>query len=639
MARTLYVPGRIIQFNATRNTNRHVCVKSHQPIRLDALTKTPSRINHATSRIDRIDTTNIRHDASGRINDHVRTSDGLSMRVIILTKPSTNRFNLIGFFILCLQIMAPISMGDLCALPTPTEDKEFCNRIIKIINDNYPQDWKSWEVENYTYTELFGETISSKTEAKIRFAIPTAQLGEAYTPNDPSLSEKKFRIIKRILLRWCVGRALIYSPHSLVEKIHAHSYEHFMSTVKILKPKLTAQRASTPSSTQRKRQSESPTASCSTTKSARHESSDNQSLQISFFEKMMQVLVQQTAAIDSVATQVAALTSKESEADQSQIPDSEASSDSEGEDQRDFELPPFLDLPPSPRRVDTTPKETNLEAQIREAESNLLKLRNQQVQDVNCDFSPCTTEAEPKLGKANPQLVDQGRKCQRLGDDGWKNIRYAEVQKTFHVAPVFGSLKVNSLLATSTPRTALQGHLEKTDLTLGAISYGLFLQRKAFEDAWKKLDSNAQQEVQKKFLAPECEFRKISDGLVQYTCGRRAEVLQTRRETYKPTNKVLHDILHDIPPSDTHLFCEDKLGEAVKNQGGVHKFLPKRNFYSNNKSVRKTTATAPKRPSKNIREGRIQSNKRQPFRNARATEKPGRNDKPARNFPNAGRKY
>jgi hypothetical protein len=196
--------------------------------------------------------------------------------------------------------------------------------------------------------------------------------------------------------------------------------------------------------------------------------------------------------------------------------------------------------------------------------------------DDICTFAPNMSEAEPKLAKANSRLVEQGQRCQRLGDEGWKNVRYADVQNNFHVTPVFSALKVNSVLATNTPAWTSLNQLEKSDMTLGAVSYGLLLQRAAFEEACKKFDAKIRQEIQKQFLDSNSEFRKISDNLLQYICGRRAEVIQTRRETYKCANKILNDLLHDIPPSNTHLFCEDKLSEVIKEHGGTYKFFPKR---------------------------------------------------------------
>lgn len=86
----------------------------------------------------------------------------------------------------------------------------------------------------------------------------------------------------------------------------------------------------------------------------------------------------------------------------------------------------------------TEPEEAALTAQIAEAQRKLAALRAPgSIPD--CDFLPHTTQAEPKLAKADPNLVDQGRKCQRLNEDGWKNIRYADVQKMFQATPVFSA--------------------------------------------------------------------------------------------------------------------------------------------------------------------------------------------------------
>lgn len=185
-------------------------------------------------------------------------------------------------------------------------------------------------------------------------------------------------------------------------------------------------------------------------------------------------------------------------------------------------------------------------------------------------------ETEPKLAKADVKIAEQGRKCHRFGDEGWKNIRYAEVQKMFHATPVFSALRVNSALAATTPSWTSLTYLEKIDTTLGALTHGLLQQRDAFQEACKSLEPKTQLEIQKRLLSDDSKFRKISDALLQYTCGRRAEVIQSRRETYKSSNKILNDILHDIPPSETHLFAEQRLNDVLKEQGGLHKFFPKK---------------------------------------------------------------
>lgn len=173
-------------------------------------------------------------------------------------------------------------------------------------------------------------------------------------------------------------------------------------------------------------------------------------------------------------------------------------------------------------------------------------------------------------------------------------------------------------------------------MTLGALTYGLLLQRKAFEEACTKLEAKAKQEIQKHFLDSNSEFRKISDNLLQYTCGRRAEVIQTRRDTYKCPNKVLNDVLHEIPPSDTHLFCEEKLNEAIKEQGGAYKFFPKKaiQLKQTKKPFKGNSSTKNRYPQQN----NFKQNKKQ-HRNFRTswkqdyTNKPSKTNQPAERKP------
>ncbi|XP_049866092.1 uncharacterized protein LOC126379470 [Pectinophora gossypiella] len=511
------------------------------------------------------------------------------------------------------------TMGALCEL-IPQDRKDFFQRTVDILDDTYPDGWRSWGVKNVSYSDLFGKSISPAVEAKLRFAVPTARLALAYSPDDCSLSEKKYRIIKRMMLQWPLGRALLYAPHKIMEEIHQESYDVFMHTVKTLKPQLTSVRGNSP----RKRSSLSPQPGCSSAaKTPRRESdpSDPQ-LQQSFFEKMVDLLANQTQAIEGIAAQISTLSSR---SEQSIADESESDAESTLSD-TNFSAPSLNVIPKSAVDAEDT-QEALLTTQIAEAEKKLAALKAaSSVENLfNYDFTPSTVEAEPKLAKADHRLVEQGRRCQRLNDEGWKNVRYAEVQKTFHATPVFGALKVNNLLATSTPSWNSTAQLEKTDLTLGAITHGLLLQRKAFQEICKTLDAKAQQDIQKHLLAPDSTFRKISDGLLQYTCGRRAEIIQLRREIYKSPNKILNEILHDIPPSDTHLFDDEKLSEVVKNQGGAHKFFPRKTT-PGFKTGKKPFTSKGQSKSQN---GKAYNRKQPPMKNFRPKqETSGNNNKP-----------
>ncbi|KOB67695.1 Fat-like cadherin-related tumor suppressor-like protein [Operophtera brumata] len=143
----------------------------------------------------------------------------------------------------------------------------------------------------------------------------------------------------------------------------------------------------------------------------------------------------------------------------------------------------------------------------------------------------------------DPILAQQGTDCQRLGTDTWKNIRYSEVQKQFQATPTFSALKVNNLFAGITPNWTSVALLEKMDLILGAITNGLLQQRKIFENLCDELPQDFKQRVGQEFLASNSKFRINSDALLQYVCGRRAEVLQQMRHTFKVKNKAFHEIM------------------------------------------------------------------------------------------------
>ncbi|KOB67412.1 putative transposon Ty3-I Gag-Pol polyprotein, partial [Operophtera brumata] len=208
------------------------------------------------------------------------------------------------------------------------------------------------------------------------------------------------------------------------------------------------------------------------------------------------------------------------------------------------------------------------------------------IEDHFFDFAPDTKESESKIGIAEEAMLKQGSRCLRLGEASWQNIRYADVQKLFQATLVFTSLKVNSVLATVTPGWKTVALLDKMDACLGAIIHGILQQRKHFQNICS-------------------EFRHTSDSLLQYTCGRRAKIFQQRRSVFKPINKTLNELLHAIPPSNTHLFAEPQLGDLIKEQGGVHKFFPVRKYLTDvNKSKPQNRTVTIQERSQNYRRER-----------------------------------
>lgn len=503
------------------------------------------------------------------------------------------------------------TLGEIAFNPPSDVDATAWNGLVDFIEENFPDDWRSWEISNYSFTDLFGEEISTSVEAKLRFAIPNEHLAKAF--EIPTLSERSYRQIRRKLCTWDLGRALIYAPHKIMQMIHDRCYTKFMDVVSKLRSQITPIRTKTKCSNEKDKSSshttESPISqprhsrkrSLSPVHTSEHDKRRNTShieqgssdhllaavlqQQMEMFNKLIQVSVDTNQNIKTLGEH---MTQNKADLQNIQATDDEAfnaSFDSLPDSTDDVEVEPEQNSRISQigNRQDgstSVNRERDLSAKIAEMQQQLDILKQSQENDEtesnyeNYDFEPNTVEKEGKLSKADPLLLKQGIECQRFRTQSWGNIRYSEVQKQFQASPAFCSLKTNNILANVTPNWSSIAILEKFDHTLGAITNGLLQQRKIFKEVCDKLPNSIRQKVGYDFLAMDSKFRKSSDDLLQYVCGRRSEVLKMRRSTYKPKNKVLAGLLQDIPPTEYHLFDDEKLSEAIKQQGGTQKFFP-----------------------------------------------------------------
>uniref|UniRef100_A0A2A4J7X8 Uncharacterized protein n=1 Tax=Heliothis virescens TaxID=7102 RepID=A0A2A4J7X8_HELVI len=146
-------------------------------------------------------------------------------------------------------------------------------------------------------------------------------------------------------------------------------------------------------------------------------------------------------------------------------------------------------------------------------------------------------------------------KCQRLCEATWNKIRYNEAMKKLQASPVFHCLRVNGTMYQNNNPSQVKDLLDKCDAAFDTITHGLLMQCLKLQGALKKVAEQHPEATKslREMLASDSEFRSISDDLLQYTCGKRAEVIETRRKFYEPRNPVYRSILNEIPPSATHL--------------------------------------------------------------------------------------
>lgn len=71
------------------------------------------------------------------------------------------------------------------------------------------------------------------------------------------------------------------------------------------------------------------------------------------------------------------------------------------------------------------------------------------------------------------------------------------------------------------------------------------------------------------------EYQKFSDDLLQITCGRRADLINSRRESLLKhiPDEFIATSLRKIPPNSEHLFDSRYLNDYLRTIGGAEKLL------------------------------------------------------------------
>uniref|UniRef100_A0A8D8TZI4 Uncharacterized protein n=1 Tax=Cacopsylla melanoneura TaxID=428564 RepID=A0A8D8TZI4_9HEMI len=104
--------------------------------------------------------------------------------------------------------------------------------------------------------------------------------------------------------------------------------------------------------------------------------------------------------------------------------------------------------------------------------------------------------------------------------------------------------------------------LRQFERVIGNIQYGIIAQREAFSKASASFLAacpEASSQFFKAFTDEQAEFRLAFQDLIQFTCGKRSEVIAQRRNHFMVADPGLKRLLATIPPSDAHLFCEERL--------------------------------------------------------------------------------
>lgn len=459
--------------------------------------------------------------------------------------------------------MSFVTLGELFDSPC---DRPHLSNVKKVIAASFPLGWREWSVLDRPGLLDFGST----TLNKLRFAIPTLRLFDAFFPTSSHVSERKLKFIRDELLSWPFGRALILAPASSSIAVRGSEEKHvefvknteamrglFLSRKEANKILSTLKGGEVCSSAPSEAGGEEggievvsrpvfPPPPLSPTRSAPVEGVQVGS-RLSALEACMSTIRSELA---NMATTFRAVAPPPPVAPEDS---SSSSSDSEENDDPQY-VPGIVPLSSTFQECDPWALPSSAPA---------------------CSFDPMTVEKDPEVLEPSPSILAQGVKCQRLGESGWNRIRYAEAEKVIKRGAVFQPLTMNGQF-----RPPLSDFsLRQLERTLGTITHGLLVQRQAFIEGVNRVRALCPASgpaIQEHLVDVQTDFRGVSDALLQFVCGKRAEVLAERRKAVEPADPSRKRALQAIPPSPSHLFDEDQLGKWISQPSQVLGHYPAR---------------------------------------------------------------
>lgn len=426
------------------------------------------------------------------------------------------------------------------------------------LKDLLPVGWQDWELSDAVLESL---NLESSTKNKVRFAIPTPVLLDSFFPNRSYISERRYKNMNKELLSWPLGRALISAPSQVVFSLRpsVEVGQKFLEDTEAIRncnmsrSEINKSLAETPSNPV-VHSPESPPFECLTPPS----SSIMSLAQLNkHLDPVNARMCNVESSLSSVQSDVRSILDALKSAPQDRSHSSNAQTSGEPSQQHHFSdsysendssdsddscrQDPLLPLPPN----DSDPWGQSLLHDSRDP--------------LDASFwDPRTTEKDPDILGPSPLILSQGIECQRLGLPAWNRIRYSKTENKLKRGAMFQPLAVNPILEKRVSPSEVA--LRNQERILGTICHGLLVQRKAFKDALTslvKICPTARESVEKCFFTAESDFHSESVALLQFVCGKRAEVIEERRKAVMPAEG--RKALEVIPPSASYLFDEESL--------------------------------------------------------------------------------
>jgi hypothetical protein len=181
--------------------------------------------------------------------------------------------------------------------------------------------------------------------------------------------------------------------------------------------------------------------------------------------------------------------------------------------------------------------------------------------------------------KEHAEILD---KLQHFGSNDWSQVRYIDAQNTYVSSPGFTELESNDMVKTFDRNRPLA----VTEKTLAAVSHALIMQNEKLKDGFDTFVSwlGAQGECTVELVTDkineifsEGEYSRTHLDLLQMVCGRRADIIQQRRDgvLHYVRDRYMKEALRKIPPTQEHLFDDKRFSDCIIRNGGMDKV-----FYS-----------------------------------------------------------
>ncbi|CAH0723181.1 unnamed protein product, partial [Brenthis ino] len=217
---------------------------------------------------------------------------------------------------------------------------------------------------------------------------------------------------------------------------------------------------------------------------------------------------------------------------------------------------------------------------------------------IKFDFNLKTSLKEPTVLSTSSDHLQLLNSFQHFNSENWTNVRYSEIQKLYNARPGFVELEVNDEIK----QFDKINNLVTTDRSLGAITHGIIMQSDALKSGvfdllqWvQDTDNFVKVDLEKKIKDIfSGEFQKISLDCLQLLCGRRADIIEQRREAFLNfvKDRFLKATLKKTPPSCDFLFSKEQFSDFLNNNGGINKIFSRPSFSAQEKRSTGTSQAA-----------------------------------------------